>query len=75
MTTMVRPSPSARHATAHLVHPATVRPPIKDNITDCMQDLRVGNKYRIGRKIGSGSFGDIYLGKDVQEKPRSTIQD
>jgi casein kinase I homolog HRR25 len=38
-------------------------------------DLRVGNKvhlpsisrnlmgqYRIGRKIGSGSFGDIYLG-------------
>jgi casein kinase I family protein HRR25 len=25
--------------------------------------LRVGNKYRIGRKIGSGSFGDIYLGK------------
>ena len=27
-----------------------------------IQDLRVGNKYRIGRKIGSGSFGDIYLG-------------
>lgn len=26
-------------------------------------DLRVGNKYRIGRKIGSGSFGDIYLGR------------
>lgn len=26
-------------------------------------DLRVGNKYRIGRKIGAGSFGDIYLGK------------
>lgn len=24
--------------------------------------MRVGNKYRIGRKIGSGSFGDIYLG-------------
>lgn len=31
------------------------------------QDLRVGNKYRIGRKIGSGSFGDIYLGKLVTE--------
>ena len=27
-----------------------------------LKDLRVGNKYRIGRKIGSGSFGDIYLG-------------
>ena len=23
----------------------------------------MGNKYRIGRKIGSGSFGDIYLGE------------
>ncbi|KAG7126844.1 Casein kinase I hhp1 like protein [Verticillium longisporum] len=29
------------------------------------QDLRVGNKYRIGRKIGSGSFGDIYLGTNI----------
>lgn len=29
------------------------------------QDLRVGNKYRIGRKIGSGSFGDIYLGMSL----------
>lgn len=26
-------------------------------------ELRVGNRYRLGRKIGSGSFGDIYLGK------------
>ena len=25
-------------------------------------ELRVGGKFRIGRKIGSGSFGDIYLG-------------
>lgn len=31
----------------------------------CKQDLRVGNKYRIGRKIGSGSFGDIYLGTNI----------
>lgn len=27
-------------------------------------ELRVGNKYRLGRKIGSGSFGDIYLGEN-----------
>ena len=33
-----------------------------DNGLTDPQDLRVGNKYRIGRKIGSGSFGDIYLG-------------
>ena len=26
-------------------------------------ELRVGGKYRLGRRIGSGSFGDIYLGK------------
>ena len=28
-------------------------------------DLRVGKKYRLGRKIGSGSFGDIYLGTNM----------
>lgn len=26
-------------------------------------DVRVGGKFRLGRKIGSGSFGDIYLGQ------------
>jgi hypothetical protein len=25
-------------------------------------ELRVGGKFRIGRKVGSGAFGDIYLG-------------
>ena len=25
-------------------------------------ELRVGGKFRLGRKIGSGSFGDIYIG-------------
>lgn len=25
-------------------------------------DFRVGNKYRLGRKLGSGSFGDIHQG-------------
>ena len=28
-------------------------------------ELRVGKDYRLGRKIGSGSFGDIYLGTNV----------
>eukprot|EP00245_Coleochaete_scutata_P009280 TRINITY_DN300_c0_g1_i1.p1 TRINITY_DN300_c0_g1~~TRINITY_DN300_c0_g1_i1.p1 ORF type:complete len:474 (+),score=85.48 TRINITY_DN300_c0_g1_i1:237-1658(+) len=27
---------------------------------------RIANKYRLGRKIGSGSFGEIYLGVNIQ---------
>ena len=33
-------------------------------------ELRVGNKYRLGRKIGSGSFGDIYLGLLISLLPQ-----
>jgi casein kinase 1 len=29
-------------------------------------ELRVGGKYRLGRKVGSGSFGDVYIGSNVQ---------
>eukprot|EP00603_Paraphysomonas_imperforata_P014579 CAMPEP_0114472208 /NCGR_PEP_ID=MMETSP0104-20121206/12253_1 /TAXON_ID=37642 ORGANISM="Paraphysomonas imperforata, Strain PA2" /NCGR_SAMPLE_ID=MMETSP0104 /ASSEMBLY_ACC=CAM_ASM_000202 /LENGTH=367 /DNA_ID=CAMNT_0001646165 /DNA_START=145 /DNA_END=1248 /DNA_ORIENTATION=- len=29
-------------------------------------DLRVGKKYRLGRKFNGGSFGDLYLGVNVQ---------
>lgn len=28
-----------------------------------LKDARVGGIWRLGRKIGSGSFGDIYKGK------------
>nr|GAT52554.1 predicted protein [Mycena chlorophos] len=28
-------------------------------------DLRVGGNYRLGRKLGSGSFGDIYYAIDI----------
>ncbi|RHY82893.1 hypothetical protein DYB26_003995 [Aphanomyces astaci] len=28
-------------------------------------DLVVGRKFRLGRKVGSGSFGDIYLGTNM----------
>jgi serine/threonine protein kinase len=27
-----------------------------------MSELKVGKKYRVVKKIGAGSFGDIYLG-------------
>ncbi|GAB4853770.1 Casein kinase 1-like protein 2 [Ancistrocladus abbreviatus] len=35
---------------------------------------RVGNKYRLGRRIGSGSFGEIYLGTNVQTNEEVAIK-
>ncbi|XP_017608286.1 casein kinase 1-like protein 1 isoform X3 [Gossypium arboreum] len=34
----------------------------------------VGNKFRLGRKIGSGSFGEIYLGTNVQTNEEVAIK-
>ncbi|KAJ6348275.1 hypothetical protein OIU76_004694 [Salix suchowensis] len=35
---------------------------------------RVGNKFRLGRKIGSGSFGEIYLGTSIQTNEEVAIK-
>ncbi|KAI0488024.1 hypothetical protein KFK09_027847 [Dendrobium nobile] len=35
---------------------------------------RVANKFRLGRKIGSGSFGEIYLGTNVQTNEEVAIK-
>jgi len=37
-------------------------------------ELRVGGKFRLGRKIGSGSFGDIYIGTNVQSSDEVAIK-
>jgi len=37
-------------------------------------DLRVGGRWRLGRKIGSGSFGDIYLGVNVATNEEVAIK-
>lgn len=34
----------------------------------------MGNKYRLGRKIGSGSFGEIYLGTNAQTNEEVAIK-
>uniref|UniRef100_A0A8R7QUP9 Protein kinase domain-containing protein n=1 Tax=Triticum urartu TaxID=4572 RepID=A0A8R7QUP9_TRIUA len=35
---------------------------------------RIGNKFRVGRKLGSGSFGEIYLGTNVQTNEEVVIK-
>ncbi|XP_057468214.1 casein kinase 1-like protein 12 [Actinidia eriantha] len=35
---------------------------------------RVGNKFLLGRKIGSGSFGEIYLGTHIQNNEEVAIK-
>ena len=42
--------------------------------TKVEMELRVGNKYRLGRKIGSGSFGDIYLGTNISSGEEGRIK-
>jgi len=37
-------------------------------------ELRVGGRFRLGRKIGSGSFGDIYLGENVLTREEVAIK-
>lgn len=39
--------------------------PLSESKSSGVMELRVGNKYCLGRKIGSGSFGDIYLGENL----------
>nr|GMD93499.1 casein kinase 1-like protein 10 [Ipomoea batatas] len=34
----------------------------------------VGGKYKLGRKIGSGSFGELYLGVNIQNEEEVAIK-
>jgi casein kinase 1 len=35
---------------------------------------RIGNRFRVGRKLGSGSFGEIFLGTNVQTNEEVAIK-
>jgi serine/threonine protein kinase len=37
-------------------------------------DLRVGGKWRLGRRIGAGSFGDIYLGTNIHTNQEVAVK-
>lgn len=39
-----------------------------------MIDIRVGWKYRLGRKLGSGPFGDVYQGLNIQNDEEVAIK-
>ena len=28
-------------------------------------DLKLGGKYKVGKKLGSGAFGDVYVAKEI----------
>lgn len=32
---------------------------------DVQYEIRIANRFKMGKKIGSGSFGEIYLGLDI----------
>ncbi|GBP97276.1 Casein kinase I isoform alpha [Eumeta japonica] len=46
----------------------------KFNPMKMRSDAIVGGKYRLSRKIGSGSFGDIYLGISIQSGEEVAIK-
>lgn len=37
-------------------------------------ELRVGGKYRLSRKLGSGAFGDIYHGTNIRTSEEVAIK-
>ena len=39
-----------------------------------MMEVRVGGKYRITKRLGSGAFGDIYAGINVKTNEEVAIK-
>ena len=37
-------------------------------------ELRVGGKYKLSKKIGSGAFGEIYMGKNIKSGDNVAIK-
>ena len=37
-------------------------------------EIRISGRYQLGRKIGSGSFGEIFIGRDIQTDNEVSIK-
>ena len=37
-------------------------------------DIIIGNKYKLGRRIGEGSFGKVYIAKDSETNEEVAIK-
>jgi serine/threonine protein kinase len=42
--------------------------------TNVSLEMRVANKYRLGKKLGQGSFGDIYIGVNITTSEEVAIK-
>lgn len=43
-------------------------------MVDELLDIKVGEKYLLGKKLGSGSFGEIFLGTDTENNQHVAIK-
>ena len=41
---------------------------------DLQYEVRVANQFKMGKKIGSGSFGEIYLGLDMHNNREVAVK-